>query len=222
VTRGYLNLTHRESHEHPSPLEPSRRYQVTVRLNGIAQAFPPGHRLRLAVSSCYWPLLWPAPEPVALKLVAGASRLVLPVRPPRREDESLPGFEEPEGAEPLPVTQLLPGHVSRTITRDVATGEVELLFAYGGGRRLLPGDIEIEDDYRETFRIVGEDPLSARVETAMNVAIAFGSLRTRVETVGAMWSDAASFHTTNTVEAFEGRERLFARTWSFSVPRDHV
>ncbi|MDQ6900594.1 MAG: CocE/NonD family hydrolase, partial [Candidatus Dormibacteraeota bacterium] len=38
ITRGLLNLTHRESHEQPSLLEPGRRYRVHVHLNAIAYA----------------------------------------------------------------------------------------------------------------------------------------------------------------------------------------
>jgi hypothetical protein len=223
VTRGYLNLTHRESHEHPSPLEPGRRYEVAVRLNAIGYAFPPGHRIRLAVSSCYWPLLWPSPEPATLTLFAGpASALVLPVRSPSGTDGRLPPFEEPEGSEPLAVTEVTPGYVSRTVTRDVASGSVELAYAYGDGRRRLPDGLELEDSYRETFRVVGEDPLSARVETEMTVALDRGEWRARVETTSAMWSDAEAFHTTNAVEAFVGLESIFARTWTFRVPRDLV
>ena len=51
VTRHPLNLTHRESHEHPEPLEPGRRYDVTVPLDSIAHTFRAGHRLRVAVST---------------------------------------------------------------------------------------------------------------------------------------------------------------------------
>lgn len=58
ITRGVLNLTHRDSHEMPRPLEPGRRYQVRIGLNSIAYAVPAGHRLRLAASPTYWPWLW--------------------------------------------------------------------------------------------------------------------------------------------------------------------
>jgi hypothetical protein len=51
VAHGLLNLTHRDSHEHPEPLEPGRRYRVTVPLKVCGHAFVPGHRLRVAVSS---------------------------------------------------------------------------------------------------------------------------------------------------------------------------
>ena len=62
VTLGLLNLTHRDSHEHPAPLEPGRSYDVTVRLNAIAHAFQPGRRIRVAVSPTYWPIAWPSPR----------------------------------------------------------------------------------------------------------------------------------------------------------------
>src|SRR4029453_7579693 len=66
VSYGLLNLTHRDGHEHPTPLEPGKRYRVRVPLNDIAHAFPAWHRVRIAVSSSYWPIAWPSPEPVTL------------------------------------------------------------------------------------------------------------------------------------------------------------
>src|SRR6185503_15604492 len=80
-----------------SLLVTGRRYEVVVRLGAIAHAFAPGHRIRVSVSPTYWPFAWPSPEPVALTLVAGAaSRLRLPVRGARGEDDALPPFAEPE------------------------------------------------------------------------------------------------------------------------------
>jgi uncharacterized protein len=47
VTYGVLNLTHRDSHSDPTPLEPGQTYTVTLQLNEVAQQFPVGHRIRL-------------------------------------------------------------------------------------------------------------------------------------------------------------------------------
>jgi putative CocE/NonD family hydrolase len=55
VTYGLLNLTHRESHERPTPLEPGQSYRVSVKLNDVAYAFPAGHRIRLSISTSSWP-----------------------------------------------------------------------------------------------------------------------------------------------------------------------
>ena len=81
VTRGLLNLTHRESDEEPRPLVPGEPTPVTIALNAIAHAFPPGHRLRLAVSPTYWPWAWPSPVTANVTLWLRDSSLELPVRP---------------------------------------------------------------------------------------------------------------------------------------------
>jgi Predicted acyl esterases len=40
ITYGPLNLTHRDSHEHPAALEPGRFYEITLKLNDIARRIP--------------------------------------------------------------------------------------------------------------------------------------------------------------------------------------
>jgi predicted acyl esterase len=89
VTYGLLNLTHRNSHETPSYLEPGKRYRVRVKLNDIGQIFPKSHRIRISLSTSYWPLAWPPPQPVKLTVYGNSSHLILPVRSPREEDKQV-------------------------------------------------------------------------------------------------------------------------------------
>ena len=217
VTRGILNLTHRESHEHPVPLVPGERYDVALPLKAIAHRFQAGSRIRLAVSPTYWPFVWPSPEPVRLTLHRAA--LVLPVREPRPEDDSLRPFDPPETSPPLEVEELAVGPTTRTVERDVGTGTSVLTYAYGSGRR-HPNGIELVETTREVFRIVEGDPLSAAVEVYETVALARDDWRTRAETRSEMTGDADSFHVVNTVTAYEGEEVAFERTRRFSVPRE--
>jgi uncharacterized protein len=86
VSYGVLNLTHRDSHEHPAPLEPGRAYDVDIPLNFTAHRFSAGGRIRAALSESLWPLVWPSPEVAALSVDLAETRLALPVRsPPPRE-----------------------------------------------------------------------------------------------------------------------------------------
>src|SRR4051812_39715881 len=64
VTRGQLNLTHREGHDRVVPLIPGEPFAVSVPLDAIAHRFAAGSRLRVALSPTYWPLAWPSPEVV--------------------------------------------------------------------------------------------------------------------------------------------------------------
>jgi putative CocE/NonD family hydrolase len=225
VTRGLLNLTHRESHERPVPLEPGRRYVVSVRLNAAGQVIPAGHRLRVGVSPTYWPHAWPSPEPVTLTVFAGPeSRLVLPVRGARPDDGAVPDLDEPEIAPPLPVEPL--GGVAtsgRTIQTDIATGRAELVNVENyGGRGRFPDGLVAEQRSVDAFSITEGDPLSATATSGWTIALERGDWRIRVETRTVMTGDRESFRVTSEVDAYEGNARVFARTSSFAVPRELV
>ena len=181
VTRGLLNLTHRDSHEHVAPLEPGRRYDVRVRLDAIAHAVPAGHALRLAVSTVYWPWAWPSPEPVTLTLHGGRAP---PARPRAPRDDPQPAFGAPEQADALAVETIEPGRTNRTQTFDLATGTHEIRFEWdvGGHRRLVEAGTEMEDTNVTIYRITEGDPLSAEVHVRCMTALGRGDWRTRVET----------------------------------------
>ncbi len=81
VTAGILNLTHRDSHASPAPLEPGAITSVRIQMRSTAYRFLPGHRIRLSVASSYWPVIWPSPFSAEYGLHLGGdadSRLVLP------------------------------------------------------------------------------------------------------------------------------------------------
>ncbi|MGH3006158.1 MAG: CocE/NonD family hydrolase [Gaiellaceae bacterium] len=224
VTRGVLNLTHRESHEEPTPLEPGRRYDVRVPLDFMAHSFPAGHRLRVAVSPTYWPWAWPSPEPVTLTVFPPGSRLALPVRQPRPEDEELLAFEEPEHSAPLEVESLAAGPEGRFLQRNLATGLVEHVFDWnlGGAQRFVPIDLVSEDTSHTVYSIVEGDPLSAAVRFRATSGMSRGAWRTRAEVESTMTADAEAFHVTTELDAYEGDARVFARAWAFRFPRDLV
>jgi len=96
VAEGILNLTHRDSHAEPAPLEPGRCYEVRVPLRAAGYRFPPGHRLQLSVASAHWPVVWPSPGAAELSLRFGPdapSRLELPLAPPDAELVEPPAFK---------------------------------------------------------------------------------------------------------------------------------
>src|SRR3546814_13605993 len=56
VTYAILNLNHRDGREPPKPLTPGERFKITVPLIETGYSFLPGHRIRVAISTTYWPL----------------------------------------------------------------------------------------------------------------------------------------------------------------------
>ncbi|MGZ8632318.1 MAG: CocE/NonD family hydrolase [Solirubrobacteraceae bacterium] len=218
VTRGVLNLNHRDGHDSAKPLEPGQRYEIAIALDAIAQRVPAGHRLRVAVSTAYWPWVWPAAKPVTLTLHGG--RLAVPTRPPRAEE--LPDFGPPEWAPPLEVETIEPGRTTRVHSHDQATGEHELRFEWdvGGHRRLRDSAIEMNDTHVTTYRIVDGDPLSASVRVQCSSALGRGAWRTRVDTDSEMTATAAEFVVRHRLDAYEADERICSRSWTLAFPRD--
>jgi len=223
VTYGLLNLTHRDSSEHPERLEPGVRYRVRVPLNGIAQAFPAGHRLRLSVSTSYWPLAWPPPEPVRLTLVAGASLVELPVRPPHPEDAELRPFGEPEGAPPLPTTQIEPAHHNWRVIRDLASdvSTLEVIKDEGTVRFEGPG-LELTHRTREWYSSQDDDFTSPRGEVRAERALVRGSWSARTVTRTVLTCTPTEFHLHADLDAYEGDKRVHAQSWQRRIPRDYV
>jgi len=221
VTYTLFNLNHYKSHEFPERLEPGRRYVATIRLNDAGHAFLPGQRLRLAISTCYWPMMWPSPETVTLTVHAGESRLELPVRPASAADAKLPAFEEPEYADgPRERWSRQPIH-RRTIGHVPGTGETTVTMEKDGGATHLFA-IDLEMDFRtvETYRMTLGDPLSATGETTTRNWLKRGDWNVTTLTRTTLRLDATHFHATAELEAYAGAERVFRKTEEFSVPRD--
>ena len=224
ISYGLLNLTHRDSHAEPEPLVPGTRYQVSLQLNAMAQALPPGHRLRVAISTSYWPLAWPPPEPVRLSVFAGSSTLRLPVRPTREPDDvSLRPFDEPEGAEPIPVTQLQPGEERWTVTRDLVRYESALEVVKDlGVVRFDDIGLEVTRRAYERYSWIGDNFGSVCGETEWRMGFKRGDWEASTFTRTVLTSTATDFLLRAELDAYEGAQRVVSHNWNRTVPRDLV
>jgi hypothetical protein len=194
-----------------------------VRLNETAHRFGKGSRVRLALSTSYWPIVWPAPEPVTLTIHTRASALDLPVRPPRREDEALAPFLPPESAPPLKQTWLRPAHLDWTITKDIVTGEVRYARDSDEGKRRLDEiDWTVAVRSKKALTIRPDDPLSARAAVTWEKEFSRGAWRVRIESRTAMSLTRRKILITASLKAYEGGKEVFARSWDEAMPRDMV
>ncbi|MFE8069448.1 CocE/NonD family hydrolase [Marinobacteraceae bacterium S3BR75-40.1] len=223
VTYGLLNLTHRESHEHPEPLEPGQRYRVKVQMNDVAQRFPAGHRLRLSLSTSYWPMAWPPPEHVRLSVFDKHSALVLPHRPQRDESGEAPRFGPPEGAPTIPHTLLKPAdhnwYVHRDLARDLSMLEV---VNDAGTVRLEDSGIEVQTRAVEWYSSQGDEFDSIRGETLWERSLRRDDWHIQTTTRTILTSDAQWFYIHATLDAYEGERRVFCRTWNHRVSRKRL
>jgi uncharacterized protein len=221
VTYGLLNLTHRDSHDDPTPLEPGRRCWVRIPLNGVAQVFPAGHRIRLSLSTSYWPLSWPPPESVRLSVHTAGSHLDLPVRPIAAPDEvTLRTFDEPEGATPLATTVRRPGEYRWDVSRNMITYESALDVVKDTGTvRYEDTGMEVGKRVRERYSWIADDFCSARGETDWAMTFTRGDWSTTVETHQTLTCTPTEFRLHARLDAFEGHTRIRSRNWNLAVPR---
>jgi putative CocE/NonD family hydrolase len=223
VTYGLLNLTHRDSREHPCRLEQGCRYRVRLRLNDIAHAFPRGHRIRLSLSTSYWPLAWAPPEPTRLTVFLDGSTLLLPERPPRQDDRALRPFGEPVGAPAELRRTLQPQHHNWWVHRDLATDESTLEVVNDHGEFHIESiDLTVSNRIVERYSSREDDFSSLRGEVTSVRALRRGDWSVRTETRTVMTSSTTEFRIQADLDAFEDDRRVFCRSWSRRIPRDLV
>ncbi|MEU0084489.1 CocE/NonD family hydrolase [Streptomyces sp. NPDC006274] len=229
VTYGLLNLAHRDETGIPEPLEPGTRYRATVHLNGVAQRFPAGHRIRLSLSTSYWPLAWPPPRPVLLSVHEGTSSLTLPLRRTAESDHlSERPFGEPEGTTPLATTQLTSPEQRWEVKRDLVGYESELEIVKDRGL-VRYDDIGLDVGLRayEKYSAVADDFTSVGGESSWTMRFRRDDRDgrdwdVRVETRTRLTSSETEFFVDATLDGFENDRRVFSRTWNETLPRDHL
>ncbi|MEU1120704.1 MULTISPECIES: CocE/NonD family hydrolase [unclassified Streptomyces] len=223
VTRGVLNLSARHGRDRADAWPLGATEDVTFELNGIGHTFPPGHRIRLAVSSAYWPWIWPQADSVGFTLDPVGSTLELPVR--EGDLDPTITFEPAEQSAPLGVVYpatLDEQRPERLVVRDVAKGEWRLeVDPRYGGTRVYPDGLEFTEDAVETYTIQEDDPLSARTRSDWRIRLHRPELGwdVTVETRSEITCDAADFITANEVVCRDGGEVVFHRTWEKRIRR---
>jgi hypothetical protein len=194
VSYGILNLAHRDGHEMPAPLIPGRRYRVRIQLNDAGAVFPVGHTIRVALSTSYWPMIWPSPEEATVTVFGGT--LDLPVRTPTVADALLAPLPSPETAAPEPTTA-----VRQSVVRVDRLGL----------------ELGTESDF--TSHISEDDPHSAVAEMRQSQTIARGEWRILIETQIRMSCTQDAFLLRATMRACEGDAEVCRREWDYSIPR---
>ena len=224
VSYAVLNLTHRNGAEAPHDLEAGTTTPIALRLKICGHRFPAGHRVRLALSTAYWPLVWPARDAATLTLHTGESHIVLPVRAGGNEI----AFGPPRHGLPTPSTKLDEGHVARSVSFDMITGTASYVTVGQGGlfgegvTRWDEIGTSLSHDLERRLTIGAADPLSAESTIVQTYRITGTGFAVRIETVTSLRSDHDSFTLTGTMTVYEGEGLVHTREWIEHVPRDHI
>ncbi|MGZ9275855.1 MAG: CocE/NonD family hydrolase, partial [Candidatus Limnocylindrales bacterium] len=237
VSAGVLNLTHRRSHVSPDAMVPGAVEEVRVPLRTAGYRWGRGHRLRVALASSLWPVLWPSPYPATFRLHRGTatpSRLELPVIPPAggTGDAAVPTFrttppdlhwpaavaEDGRGPEvaDAPMWRIDEDVIGRSVTVHVHDGGEVIV---PDGRRLYAA---------ETLRMTAWDDDPGRAELDADVVYRWQErevdrpgVLTEIEirATSRQTSTATDFELSVDLEVDVDGRRFFERSWSERIPR---
>ncbi|NKC14863.1 MAG: CocE/NonD family hydrolase [Gammaproteobacteria bacterium] len=221
ITYTVLNLTHHSSHEQPEALAPGRQNPCTLRMDDVAYKVPAGHRLRLSLSTAYWPLIWPSPTAVSVTLDLAEAGLHIPLLPD--EAQAAQPFAPAVSAPPLEQTELRPERHTRELHEDLATGAQVLTLEDDFGRyRNDEHGLITETVAGERYNIAPDDPLSAHMQTHWTEVVARGEWCARTETRTELRADEHYFYVSAQIDAYEDEIRVFNKRWRERVRRDRV
>ncbi|WP_462324715.1 CocE/NonD family hydrolase [Desulfoplanes sp.] len=224
ITYGLLNLTHRDGSERPVPLVPGERYRVRIHLNHIAHRFPAGHRMRIAISTSYWPLAWPAPGPAQVVVHTGSSGILLPVfQNTGNGDRRLRDLGSPEAAPPLRMETLRPEEHNWSVLRDLAADVSTLKVINDNGvKQIREIDLELGRSAREWYVYTGNDFNSVMGKTVCERRFRRKDWNVRTRTQTVLTSTRTDFHIRAELDAYEEDARVFSENWIVTIPRDLV
>lgn len=224
VSYAVLNLAHRDGFENPALLEPGRFYKIRLPLKVAGHRFPAGSRLRIAISTAYWPLIWPAADAATVTVATAGCRLELPVRP-GIAGEVAPILPPPSHGPKTPITQIRTGELERQATLDQLANVMTYVTDGRGGvfgegvLRFDDVDVTLGHDLKRVLTIHGDDPLSAKSEVTetYDMTVAGRLFRSVVKT--AQTADRTDFHMTGSLDVYEDGALVISRQWDETLPR---
>ena len=222
VSWGVLNLAHRNGNETPEPMIPGHAESVEIELNECGYRFMRGHKMRVALSTTYWPMIMPPPEVVTATIKLGPDSVItLPVR------AGIDVYQqaEPEEQNPLPEYRLNQPELNRRwVERNFQTGESHYRVIDDTGEVENPGNAMCTR-YRhdERWTIGADDPLSYRSQSRYTCWMHRGDWSVRTEAESELRCDADNFYIKATVRAYEGEELINQQEWEeFPIERDYI
>ncbi|WAJ29194.1 CocE/NonD family hydrolase [Antarcticirhabdus aurantiaca] len=218
ISYGVLNLAHRGGNAAPAPAVPGETVELRLQLDACGYRLPPGHRLRLSLSTAYWPTILPSPHAGGLLVETGSIRLDLPLLG-AAETVHVP---EPENPDPLPrYIEHAPGSTQRRVERDLQTGTTRYVIFEDTGLTERPGtSLATRETRNENWSIRSDDPLSMRGEAHWTTELRRGDWAIRTVATARIAATATDWLISARVTASEGDEEIFARDWERTIPRD--
>lgn len=222
VARGGLNLAHRGGHapDQVRPLVPGRWEKVDIPLKSTGYRFSPGHRIRVAISTVYWPWLWPAPDLTTVTLDLRDTAIRLPRLPEDSDRVHAVELGAPEIAPPPEIELTGDAQPYWSVDTD-DDARVTVRRGYRGERRTTLPDGWAFGTVRDAseYSYLPSDPTSGMMSRDVAQRFAWDDHEVIVSLDSTMTADREKFHVTTRAEATLDGASVFSDVSTRVIPR---
>ncbi|WP_158382460.1 CocE/NonD family hydrolase [Candidatus Sodalis pierantonius] len=212
VTFGVHRLTR------PEGVTPGELFRVRLSFKGVAYRFSPGCRLRLALSTAYWPMVWAEPGQGPVRLWPEGAVLQLPGLGDAITLDD-PAFGAPRSAPPHPHEAVSPEVTRRQVEWDVGAG-IHRVVMDAQRQHTRIGELCFGSEGHEVYTI-GALAESARMETHRVQRYTRPGWDIRLECDTDLAWRAGGLVLTSRYQAWENDRSVFSREWCHRFPSRH-
>ncbi len=218
VSLGVLNLAHRKGSASPRPMNPGQVETIELKLDVTGYRFLPGHRIRLALATSYFPYILPPPSDVTAVVTTGAEAWL---------DLPSAGYQEidmptPPGRDTLPAYPADPtGSADRRVSRSFADGRTTVTVTDDTGQVTHPENgMTWRERRRSDWSIAPDDPLRFEGREHFTAMRRRNGVTTETIATARLTATAGDWVVESELTARLDGEVVFSRSWQRNIPRD--
>ncbi|MAF06418.1 MAG: peptidase S15 [Acidiferrobacteraceae bacterium] len=222
VSFGICNLSLDQDGAKDNGLKPDTPRTVEIQFPNTAYRFGKGHRIRLAFSSSYWPLIWPTPKLARMTLYPGQTRLSLPCRQTDSPESAVILHTDPESETPSPKARIEGAPLTRWSQHDVMSNSI----ASGWHQpftRIAFDEITVEYAFetKAQHQITLDDPNSACSEFEHKLQFTRSGSVIEMISTARLQSSVSDYHVFGRLEIRENDALVCEREWDPVISRKH-
>jgi len=219
VAFGVINLTHRDGNAEPETLTPGEKVSIRLELDACGYRFRKGHRIRLAISTAYWPMILPPPEDAGVEIDIASLGLGLPLLGAHQKI----AIPEPENPDPLPkYIEHAPGVTKRQVLKDLSANRTDYRIHEDTGLFEHPDTgLSTRQLREEVWSITPGDPLSMTGISTWTCDMRRPDWFVRTISTAKIACSASDWIISAVVTAYEGDAQVFEKVFAeMRIPRD--
>ncbi len=220
ISYAIRNLALNDKLDGPSHLVANKPQSFVIEFSNTAYRLERGHRIRLSISSSYWPIVWPSSPLPKITLYLADTQLKIPLRT-CTVDKTLVQFAQPleNTSTGRCIVKKAPS-LERWLTNDSEPGIRSIGWKQPFKCVRYPGiDLDFGYETSAWYRIKLNDPNSASSKFDHQLYFQRGDWVVEVNGITELVSTETMFKLSGSLVVQENGELIFERCWSPEIPR---